>query len=143
MVSSIVFGQGPLRSPQVFFRFQLRYSKVESYRDIHSSTSQVLRATYRFKGPMKSGPALGAVLLNQSWRLRSERLSGETRFRPLSGGITGGYYIHVGKHFYIYPMGAYTYNTVVSGQTALQGFNYKVEKWGPNGSLHIGWEWGL
>ena len=51
---------------------------------------QVLRATYRFRGPMNSGPALGAVVLNQSWRLRSEPLGGETRFRPISAASSRG-----------------------------------------------------
>ena len=39
---------------------------------------QVLRATYRFRGPMRSGPALGGVILNQNWHLKSAPLNGET-----------------------------------------------------------------
>jgi hypothetical protein len=103
---------------------------------------QVFRATYRFRGPMKNGPALGLVVLNQNWRLRSAPLGGETKFRTLSLGPTGGYYIHVGKHFYVYPTAAYTYNKAF-GETSIRGVNYHVERFAPNASLHVGWEWGL
>lgn len=106
-----------------------------------STSVQVLRATYRFSGPMTSGLALGGVILNQNWRLRGEKLAGETKFRPLSAGVTAGYYVHVTKHFYIYPTTAFTYNSVVSGTPELQGVPYKVAKFGPNASLHVGWEW--
>ena len=103
---------------------------------------QVLRATYRFRGPMKSGPALGAVMLNQNWRLRSAPLNGESTFRELSAGVTGGYYVHLGKNFYVYPTAAYTYNNAYSGATSVQGTNYKVEQFSPNASVHVGWEFG-
>jgi len=73
--------------------------------------------------------------------LRSEPLAGETKFRPFRVGITGGYYLHIGKHFYLYPTAAFTYNTVLSGETSINGTSYKVEKFAPNGSLHAGWEW--
>jgi hypothetical protein len=101
---------------------------------------QVARATYRFRGAMKSGPALGVVMLNQNWHLRSTPLDGETRFRVLSVGVTGGYYIHVGEHFYLYPTAALTYNGV-SGSTSVNGTSYAVERLSPNASLHIGWDW--
>lgn len=103
---------------------------------------QVARVTYRFRGAMKSGPAVGAVLLNQNWRLRANRLGGETRFRPLSVGLTGGYYVHVGPHFYVYPTAAFTRNRVRSGNASVNGVAYTVERWSPNASLHAGWEWG-
>jgi hypothetical protein len=106
-----------------------------------STSIQVVRVTYRFRGPMQNGPAAGLVLLNQRWRLRAENLIGESTFSPLSVGATGGYYFHIGRHFYLYPTAAYTRNTVHSGDSTLQGVPYKVEKWGPNGSLHAGWDW--
>lgn len=106
------------------------------------TSAQVFRAGYRFRGPMKSGPAIGAILFNQNYRMRAENLTGETKFRTLSAGVTGGYYFHVGKHFYIYPTVAFTRNNVVSGQTSLQGVNYQVKNWGMNETVHIGWEWG-
>ncbi len=108
--------------------------------DATSTSIQVLRMTYRLNGPMRNGPAVGGIVLNQNWRLRSKPLGGETKFSPLSAGVTGGYYQHFGKHFYIYPTVAFTYNTVQSGSTAVKGVNYKDQKFGPNGSLHVGWE---
>lgn len=108
-----------------------------------ATSIQVFRATYRFRGPLTNGPAVGGIILNQNWRLTAENLAGEAKFRPFSAGITAGYYQHIGKHFYLYPTFAFTHNSVISGQAALQGTPYKVNKWGPNGSLHIGWEWGL
>lgn len=108
-----------------------------------ATSVQVLRATYRFNGPMRNGPALGVVVLNQNWRLESATLGGQTTFRPLNVGLTGGYYQHIGKHFYVYPTAALTYNKVISGEASIAGTEYKVEKFGPNASLHIGWEWEL
>jgi len=102
---------------------------------------QVFRATYRFRGPMKSGPALGGVILNQNWHLQSAPLNGDTKFQEISAGVTGGYYFHVGKHFYIYPTAAYTYNNVYSGETSVNGTSYKTDKFSPNASLHVGWAW--
>ncbi len=103
---------------------------------------QVARATYRFRGAMKSGPAVGLVALNQNWRLRSDRLEGQTTFRTLSVGVTAGYYVHVGRHFYVYPTTAFTRNRVASGSTSVKGTSYEVAKYAPNASLHAGWEWG-
>src|ERR1044071_990840 len=98
---------------------------------------QVFRATYRFKGPMRSGPALGGAILNQNWRLQSAPLNGETTFREVSVGITGGYYVHLGPHFYLYPTAAYTYNNVYSVEPSINGIDYKTDKFSPNASLHV------
>ena len=98
---------------------------------------------YRFRGPMTSGPALGGVMLNQNWHLQSAPLSGSTKFSEFSVGVTGGYHCHVGKHFYIYPTAAYTYNNVYSGETTVNGTNYKTDKFSPNASLHVGWASGM
>lgn len=103
---------------------------------------QVARATYRFRGAMKGGPALGIVALNQNWRLRAERLAGQATFRTLSVGVTAGYYVHLGRHFYVYPTTAFTRNHVASGTTSIQGTSYEVARYAPNASLHAGWEWG-
>jgi hypothetical protein len=137
----VAFGSGRYEVPGFLLEGDANYDTAKW--KATSTSVQVLRAGYRFRGPMKDGFAIGGILLNQNWRLRAERITGETTFRPLSVGVTTGYYFHVGKHFYLYPTFAYTYNTVVSGSTSLQGVNYKVAKFGPNGSLHIGWEWGL
>jgi hypothetical protein len=137
----VAFGAGRYEVPGFLLQGDANYDTVKW--KATSTSIQVLRMTYRVRGPMKSGPAVGAVVLNQHWRLRAERLSGETKFRPLSVGLTAGYYAHVGKHFYVYPTAAFTYNKVVSGQATLQGVSYKVARFGPNASLHVGWEWGL
>lgn len=102
---------------------------------------QVARVTYRFRGAMASGPALGVVVLNQNYRLRSATLGGETRFRPLSVGVTAGYYAHIGRHFYLYPTAAFTHTRVASGRPVVNGVGYTVERWAPVASLHAGWEW--
>lgn len=104
---------------------------------------QVFRTGYRFRGPGRSGPALAAVVLNQDWRLRSAPLAGEARFSTLSVGLSGGWYHYIGKRFYVYPTFAFTHNSVRSGTTAVNGTNYKVEEFGPNASVHVGWDWAL
>ncbi len=106
-----------------------------------ATSVQVLRVGYRFNGPLRSGPAVAAVVLNQNWRLRSEPLGGETRFRPVSVGLSAGYYFHIGPHFYVYPTVAFTNNWVSSGDPSIHGTGYRVEPWAPNGSVHAGWEW--
>ncbi len=134
------FGAGRYEVPSFLLSGDANYDVARWEATVTSI--QVARVTYRFRGAMKSGPAVGAVLLNQNYRLRSERLGGETRFRPLSVGVTAGYYAHVGRHFYLYPTAAYTYNRVISGSTTIRGTSYDVERWSPNASLHAGWEWG-
>ncbi len=134
-------GQGRYEVPSLLLKGEDNYDTAKW--KATSTSVQVLRMTYRFNGPMKNGLALGGIFLNQNWRLRSERLGGETTFLPMSAGVTAGYYFHVGKHFYIYPTVAFTRNLVHSGDTSVRGVKYDVAKWGPNGSVHVGWEWGL
>lgn len=134
----VAFGVGRYEVPSFLLKGDDNFDAVEW--KATATSVQVLRATYRFHGPRKNGPALGAVVLNQHWRLRAERLAGETTFRPLNVGVTGGYYFHVGQHFYLYPTAAFTYNKVYSGETTLQGTRYTVDKFAPNGALHVGWE---
>src|SRR6185436_4683488 len=132
----IAFGSGRYDVPKFLLEGDANFDDAEW--KATSTSVQVLRVGYRFNGPMKNGPALAAVVLNQNWRLRSASSGGETRFRPLSAGLSGGYYVHIG-HFYLYPTVAYTYNTVVSGTPSVSGMDYKVAKFAPNGSLHAGW----
>ena len=106
-----------------------------------STSVQVVRATYRFNGPMRSGFAVGAVMLNQNWKLSAEKIAGETKFRPVGVGLTAGYYKHFGRSFYVYPTTAFTYNSVASGSTRLGNTSYSVAKLAPNASLHMGWAW--
>lgn len=135
----VAFGVGRYDAPSFLVSGDANYEQAQW--DATVTSLQVARATYRFRGAMKSGPAVGVVMLNQNWHLQSEPLAGETHFRTLSVGVTGGYYVHVGKHFYLYPTAALTRN-IVSGTTSIQGVGYEVERWSPNASLHAGWEWG-
>ena len=135
----LAFGVGSYDAPSFLVDGDAHYNEAQC--EARITSLQVARATYRFRGAMKSGPAVGVVLLNQNWRLRSAPLGGETIFRTLSVGVTGGYYIHIGSHFYVYPTAAFTYNGV-SGSTSIGGTSYEVEGFAPNASLHAGWEWG-
>ncbi len=133
------FGAGRYEVPGLLLKGDERYD-VAAWKATATSI-QVARVTYRFNGAMRNGPAVGAIVLNQRWKLRSDVLGGETTFRPLSVGVTAGYYVHVGKHFYVYPTAAFTYNRVISGSTSVQGTSYHVDRLTPNGSVHVGWEW--
>jgi hypothetical protein len=103
-----------------------------------SESIQVLRIGYRFRQAMKNGPVLDAIAINQRWKLVAERVGDETKFSPLGVGLSGGYYFHIGRHFYFYPTASLTYNGVYSGATTVGGFDYRVPKVQPNGSLHVG-----
>ena len=105
-----------------------------------SESIQVLRVGYRFSEPGSNGLAVHAIALNQDWRLEAERLGAATDFRPLGLGVAGGYYFHIGRHLYAYPIAAATYNTVYSGDTSVQGREYEVAAWQINPSVHIGWQ---
>ena len=131
------FGIGKYDVPEFLLEGDENFEKAQW--EATATSVQVFRVTWRFKGPAKSGLALGAVVLNQNWTLRSETLGGETSFKQLNAGLTGGYYLHIGKHFYLYPTAAFTYNNVYSGSTSINGTSYTVAKFAPNASLHVGW----
>ena len=134
----VAFGAGRYDVPSFLLEGDENYEKAKW--KATATSIQVLRMTYRFKGPRKNGPALGAIVLNQNWTLSSEPLGGVTKFKQINAGITGGYYLHLGKHLYLYPTAAFTYNNVYSGSTSVNGTSYTVAKFAPNGSLHMGWE---
>jgi len=137
----VAFGSGRYDHPSFLVEgdpnFELAQWKATS------TSVQIFRMGYRFKGPMRNGPALAGILFNQHLRLRSEPLNGQTRFRQIGVGVSGGYYVHVGRHFYVYPTGAFTRNAVYSGETSIRGTNFEVSKYEPNASVHVGWEWGM
>ncbi len=135
----VAFGSGSYDVPSFLLEGDANYDRAKW--KARSTSVQVLRVGYRFNGPMKNGPVLAGIVLNQNWKLNSAALGGETTFRPLSVGLSGGYYLHIGKHFYLYPTVAYTNNTVISGEPVVSGTKYTVQKFAPNGSLHAGWEW--
>jgi hypothetical protein len=138
---SVAFGAGRYNVPGFIVEAQDSYD--EAGWKATAQSIQVLRVGYRFRGPLKNGPAVHAIVLNQSWRLQARELADETRFRPLGVGLSGGYFLHVGRHFYIYPTSAVTYNTVYSGHTTVQASRYTVARWQVNPSVHIGWEMGF
>jgi hypothetical protein len=135
----VALGTGRYELPAFLLEGDENYDTAEW--EATSTSVQVLRVGYRFHGAMRNGPVLGLIALNQNFQLTSEPLAGSTEFRTLSVGLTGGYYFHIGSHFYIYPTVAFTYNSVLSGETSINGTSYTVEEFSPNGSVHIGWEW--
>jgi len=138
---SIALGAGRYNVPGFVVEAQDSYD--EAGWKATSESIQVLRVGYRFRGPLRNGPAVHAIVLNQNWRLQARELGEETRFRPLGVGLSGGYFLHAGRHFYIYPTSAVTYNTVYSGDTSVQASRYNVARWQVNPSVHIGWELGF
>ena len=137
----VALGTGRYELPKFLLEGDKNYDMAEW--EATSTSVQVLRVGYRFHGAMRNGPVLGLIALNQNFRLTSEPLAGSTRFRELNVGLTGGYYFHIGSHFYIYPTVAFTNNSILSGETSINGTSFTVEKFAPNGSVHVGWEWGL
>lgn len=105
-----------------------------------SESIQVLRVGYRFAGAMKNGFVVDAIAINQRWKVSAENLAASTRFKTLGTGMSTGYYLHIGRHFYLYPTASFTYNSVYSGENSVQSREYDIPKWQPNGSLHAGWE---
>lgn len=106
-----------------------------------SESIQVLRVGYRFGRANANGLVLDAIVINQKWKLTAERLGASTTFRPLGVGVSSGYYLHLGRHFYVYPTLSLTWNDVYDGSTSVQGLEYKVARVQLNGSVHVGWEW--
>lgn len=106
-----------------------------------SESIQVLRVGYRFGQAGANGLVLDAIVINQKWKLTADRLGASTSFRPLGVGASSGYYLHLGRHFYVYPTLSLTWNGVYDGSTSVQGLEYKVARIQLNGSVHVGWEW--
>ncbi len=105
-----------------------------------SESIQVLRVGYRFLGPRSDGPSVDAIVLNQLWHVEAPRLGADTHFKTLGAGVSAGYYLHVGSHFYAYPNAAITYETVYSGSSSVKDRTYEVSPIGINGSIRLGWE---
>ena len=105
-----------------------------------SEAIQVVRIGYRFGGPKSDGPALDAIVLNQLWHLEAARLGADTHVKTIGIGVSGGYYVHLGDHFYVYPNAALTYDATYAGDAAVEGRSYEVSPVGFAGSLHAGWE---
>ena len=135
---SYALGTGRYSLPTFLVKGQSSYG--EAGWEATSESIQVARIGYRFFGPRKDGPGVDAIVLNQLWRLDAPRLHETTHFKTIGVGVSGGYYFHVGRHFYAYPNAALTYDAVYSGRTSVQGRDYSVSPVGIAGSLHLGWE---
>jgi hypothetical protein len=135
---NIALGAGRYEVPGFIVEGQASYE--EAGWKATSESIQVLRIGYRFRQAMENGPVLDGVIINQRWKVVAERIGGETKFSPLGIGMSGGYYFHIGRHFYLYPTASLTYNVFYSGTTTVQGLDYRVPQVQPNGSLHVGWE---
>ena len=138
---NIALGAGRYNVPGFILRGDANYETAK-WRATAESI-QVFRIGYRFGGAMKNGAVIDAIVTNQNWRLRASNLVGETKFKQIGAGVSGGYYIHIGKHFYVYPTASLTRNTVYSGGTSIGNFQYRVRPVQFNGSVHVGWEWGI
>jgi hypothetical protein len=135
---SYALGTGRYALPKFLLKGQATYG--EAGWKATSESIQVLRVGYRFFGPRNDGPAVDAIVLNQLWHVEAPRLGGDTHFKTIGAGISGGYYVHIGSHFYLYPNAAVTYDAVYSGEPSVQGRKYEVSPIGFAGSVHIGWE---
>ena len=65
-------------------------------------------------------------MLNQLWHLEAARLGADTHMKTIGIGVSGGYYAHLGDHFYVYPNAALTYDATYAGDPAVQGRAYEV-----------------
>ena len=135
---SYALGTGRYALPTFLVKGQSTYD--EAGWEATSEAIQVLRVGYRFFGPRQDGPAVDVIVLNQVWRLDAPKLDATAHFKTIGVGLSGGYYFHIGEHFYVYPTVAMTYESVYSGTAAVEGRAYDVSPLGLNGSLHIGWE---
>ena len=104
---------------------------------------QVFRATYRFRGPdeewsrVRIGrvePKLAASVGAFGRRDQVSDPQSGTDWRLL-------YSCRQALSTFIQPP-PIRYNKAF-GETSIRGVNYHVERFAPNASLHVGWEWGL
>jgi hypothetical protein len=136
---SYALGTGRYTLPSFIVKGQATYDAAGW--SATSEAIQVLRVGYRLRGPHQDGPAADVIVLNQLWKLTAERLGASTHFKSLGVGVAGGYYFHIGSHFYLYPNGAVTYERVYSGDPQVSGLDYEVSPLGLTGSVHLGWEY--
>ena len=136
---NVALGTGRYELPGFIVKEQPHFD--EAHWRATSESIQVLRVGYRFGAAMKNGFVLDGIAINQRWKVTAESLSAATKFSTLSTGVSTGYYLHIGKHFYLYPTASFTYTTLYSGENMVQSSEYDIPKWQPNGSLHAGWEW--
>lgn len=136
---NVALGAGRYNVPGFILEGQETFDQAQW--EATATSIQVLRVGYRFGAPMSDSAVVDAIVINQRWELESPSLGAKTTFRPFGVGVSGGYYWHLGRHFYIYPTASVTWNTVYGGEAAVNGVPYEVATWQFSGSVHVGWEW--
>lgn len=129
-------------------KFTLPNSIVEGEQNDHelaewtaeSTSIQVARAGYRFGKAYSNGWAFHLIAMNQRWHVESKDLNLSTRFSVLATGLSAGYYFHLSKKFYLYPVISVTRNNIYKGDNEVGGRSYDVPEASWSGSLHAGFE---
>lgn len=108
--------------------------------EAESESIQVARLGYRFGKPYSNGLAIHLIAMNQRWHIKSKTLDEGTRYSLLATGLSTGYYYHLSKSFYIYPVISITQNNIYKGDTDVAGKSYDVPDAAWSGSIHVGFE---
>jgi hypothetical protein len=108
--------------------------------EAESTSIQVARLGYRFGKAYSNGWAFHLIAMNQRWHVESEPLNLSTRYTVLATGLSAGYYIHLSKSFYLYPVVSVTSNNIYQGDNKIGGRSYDVPAASWSGSLHAGFE---
>lgn len=105
-----------------------------------SESIQVARLGYRFGKAYGNGWAFHLIAMNQRWHVESKPLDLSTRYSLLATGLSVGYYYHLSKSFYLYPIASVTQNNIYQGDAKVGGRSYDVPAASWSGSLHAGFE---
>lgn len=135
----VALGAGKYELPEFILKVDQKNFEQMKWK-AKSKSIQVARVGYRFSKAYSDGVVLEAIAINQSWHVTSQALNSSTNFKTLSLGISTGYFYHIGKQFYLYPIVSLTSNSVTSGSTELQGNNFNVKDAAVSYSLHTGFE---
>jgi hypothetical protein len=108
--------------------------------EAESESIQVARIGYRFGKSYTNGWAFHLIAMNQRWHVKSKTVSEGTRYSLLATGISTGYYFHLTKSLYFYPVVSVTQNNIYKGDTDVGGKSYDVPDASWSGSLHVGFE---
>lgn len=105
-----------------------------------SESIQVARVGYRFGKSYGNGWAFHLIAMNQRWHVESKKLNLSSRYSVLATGLEAGYYYHLSKSFYIYPVASVTQNDIYKGDNKIGGRTYDVPAASWSGSIHVGFE---
>lgn len=132
-------GTGRFELPEIFIEWGQSNQDTMQW-NATCEAIQVARVGYRFSQPRKSGFSVEGILMNQIWRVESESLSTEINFKTLHFGVAGGYYVHLIRGWYLFPIISATADFRYAGASAIQGNEYKVAPFTATGSIHAGFE---